>query len=525
METQSSSIELTEEQAALYAQCATDPWYFMTTYIHIDDPNRGDLVFEAWDHLHKLLDYVMADDRVIILKARQIGITWLIAAYSLWLCLFRPNSKVLVVSEDQTKSTEFKNRCRYMYDRIPEWLQIRDERLDKDNDQLIEFGAMDSAIHSLPAVKGAGRSFTATLVVLDEWAFQEYGSSIYTAILPTVEFGKLIGISTANGRNNIFYTIWMRAKNKINTFLPIFIPYFTRPGRNKKWWDETAANMETIDEAMREYPKDEAEAFTVQAESYFDRNGLDRMALIDPNPWGNYSYIWTTPDTANHSYVAGCDPAPGGGDPSVLNILDDTGKQVARTSTNDDIDMFAAEAFELLKHYGFPYLVPERQGEGNTAIRYFLKHGYPEHKIYHSAKNTPGWYTTQFNREDILADIRKAVRTNDIIFRCTETVVEFKGFGKNKDGKLEGIYGHDDEVMSMALAWYGFSTVPPPLEASEWQPTQYISETGKPTSAKQLDWKKKVPLMCVFMILEEGKPRRRCGIHHTSLEAMQQCQH
>lgn len=518
-ENQSSSTEYAEE----YARCATDKWYFMTQFIHVSDPNKGDIMFESWPHLEKLLYAIETHDRIIILKARQIGITWLIAAYALWLCLFRPNSRILVVSEDQTKSTEFKNRVRYMYDRLPEWLQVREERLDKDNDQLIEFGVMDSAVHSLPAVKGAGRSFTASLVVLDEWAFQEYGRDIYTAILPTIEHGKLIGISTANGKNNVFYSIWQRAKAMQNAFLPVFIPYHMRPGRDKDWWDRMAGDMDSIDEAMREYPKDEAEAFTTMSESYFNKEALDKMILRDPNPWGSYCDIWESPDPDAHTYAAGLDPAPGGGDPSVCNILDDTGLQVARISTNDDIDMFAKEAFALLKHYGFPYLVAERQGEGNTVLRNFIKWGYPEHRIYHGSANVPGWYTNQHNRADALAELRSAVRTLGIRFQCERTVVECKGFGYDKDGKLQGIYGHDDEVMSMAFAYFQLSTLPPPLSGEGWEPRTYV-ETA-PASIESISWGKKNPLRCYHILRPEGEPARRCGIDHTSMENLQSCPH
>ena len=95
-----------------YAKCAADPWYFISHHVHISDPNKGDIPFEAWVHLRDLLSMVMANDRVIILKARQIGITWLFAGLALWYCLFRPNSQVLVLSIGQLEATAFKKRCR-----------------------------------------------------------------------------------------------------------------------------------------------------------------------------------------------------------------------------------------------------------------------------------------------------------------------------------------------------------------------------------------------------------------------------
>jgi hypothetical protein len=171
-------------------------------------------------------------------------------------------------------------------------------------------------------------------------------------------------------------------------------------------------------------------------------------------------------------------------------------------------------------------LVCERQGEGNTIIRNFIKWGYPEHKLYHGTKNTPGIHTNQFNRDDMLAELRTAIRTKTLVLRCEQSVIECKGFGRNaKTGKLEGIYGHDDEVMSLAFVQFGLTQKPAPIKPEEWQPKSYMEGGNKSPFGQKINWRKKYPLMCVFIIREEGKQPRRCGIHHNSLEDMNSCQH
>lgn len=533
-----------EQHVEEYSACVQDPWHFITNYVHISVPGVGDVNFEAWPHLEDLCNITMNNDRIIILKARQIGVTWFYVALAMWYALFRPNSNILVISIRQIESTEFKRRAKYIYRHLPEWLQVP---IGKDNDEVLEFPTLDSAIHSLPATEDSGRSSTANVVILDEWAFQEYARSIYTAILPTVANGKLIGISTANGKNNLFYNIWESAKNSLNAFLPLFIPYTVAPQkdgtmRDKKWWTGVAADMESVEEAMREYPDDEAEAFAVMQNSLFDPAALNAMPVMEGNPWGNYSEIWRDYDP-NRVYSAAIDPAPGGGDPSVLHIFNDGLEQSAKTTTNEDIDKFAEEAFELLKFYGFPMINIERQGEGNTVIRYFLKAdpdkgkvAYPEHKMYRGSANKIGWYTGKDNREEILADLRKRIRERQYIIYSKTTIVELKGFGptETRTGtiKYQGIYGHDDEVMALALLNHIVETALPPLNPEEWEPTDYVSRPGQidTNDLNSKHWGKETPLECdhIFYVKAEDSGhtlRQRCGIRHNTLSEMKQCPH
>lgn len=516
------------EQAEEYAKMAhpvTGLWYFIENYCYISDPGKGTIRFEAWPHFEELCRLTLTHDRLTILKARQIGVTWFYVFVALWYALFRPNSNILILSIRQIEATNVKWRCKFVYRHLPEWLQVD---IGKDNDEVLEFPALDSAIHSLPATEDSGRSATANLVIIDEWAFQEYARSIYTAILPTVEHGKLIGISTANGQDNLHYNIWQGAKNQLNDFLPIFIPYDVRPGRDAAWWDKMARNMDSMEEAMREYPRDEAEAFSVMANCIFNVASLDKMPLTAGNEWRNFTHVWHTYDQEDQ-YVAGIDPAPGGGDPSVCQLLDGSGRQAARISTNEEIDIFAKEAFELLKFYGYPPVIIERQGEGATIIRYFIKQGYPEHKIWRPSEGAKrlGWYTTASNRDDILSELRAAVRERGLTIYSKTTVTEFKGFGRDAKGKIQGIYGHDDEVMSMALAWFLFTTVPDALDLSTWSPKEYV-DVGSNLFQRmkgKINWSKKDPLLCTFMVYAEHQPRRRCGIHHDNLDEMTACQH
>lgn len=523
-----------EEQLAELTRCGLDPWYWITTYVTISDPIKGPIIFEAWPHMKQVVQASMAYDRIIILKARQIGVSWVYAALALWYARFRPNSTVVVISKDGIASTRFKWRCAFINRKMPKWMQLE---VGKNNDTEFEFPANDSRILSFAAGEEAGRSESATVVILDEWAYQEYARTIYTAILPTVEHGKLIGISTANGKGNLFYEVWKKAALKQNSFTPLFIRYNVRPGRDKAWWDRTLRDAESPGKHRQEYPRTVADAFAVVQEPYFNIDRLNDMPIRTGRPFGDYSTIYFEYDP-EETYGAGIDPAPGGGDGAILQIVNSSGDQVAICKTNEGLDKFIDEAYLLLKMYGTPFVIPEKQGEGTAVIRSFINRvdtkgeprvPYPKHRIYPKDKDTNlGWHTGASNRDLILGELRTAIRNSEAVIYDSDTLEEFAGFGTNpKTGKLEGLYGHDDCVIAFALAYEALKHTAQPISREAAEGKDYVTWGGNSNEDVPPDlWGKKNPFECYVRVQKEpDRPLDRCGIIHNKYKEMLECAH
>jgi len=80
----------------------------------------------------------------------------------------------------------------------------------RENQGTLEFAGR-GAVYTQAASKGAGRGIPASLVILDEMAWMEYGDDIFTSIMPTLSNGgKCIVCSTPYGRANKFYQLWGR---------------------------------------------------------------------------------------------------------------------------------------------------------------------------------------------------------------------------------------------------------------------------------------------------------------------------
>ncbi len=75
-----------------------DPVYFTTNYCRISHPQRGLIPFQAYDYQRELLKDFNDYRFNIILKARQLGISTIAAAYIAWLMLFHRDKNILVVA-------------------------------------------------------------------------------------------------------------------------------------------------------------------------------------------------------------------------------------------------------------------------------------------------------------------------------------------------------------------------------------------------------------------------------------------
>src|SRR5690349_24033190 len=124
-----------ESVAVEFAKCSADVAYFTHTYGRIDDAQGsgdGILPFHLWPAQVEVLWSLMTEQLTVILKARQLGISWLCCSYALWLCLFSPGKVVLLFSKGQDEANEMLRRIRVLYERLPDWLRDA-TALTKDN--------------------------------------------------------------------------------------------------------------------------------------------------------------------------------------------------------------------------------------------------------------------------------------------------------------------------------------------------------------------------------------------------------
>ena len=65
-----------------------NPTYFINTYCKIPHPGKGLIPFKTYDFQSELVDSLALHRFIIVLKARQLGISTITAAYVAWLVSF-----------------------------------------------------------------------------------------------------------------------------------------------------------------------------------------------------------------------------------------------------------------------------------------------------------------------------------------------------------------------------------------------------------------------------------------------------
>ena len=187
-----------------YIKCAKDPVYFMKKYCMIQHPTRGRIKFNLYPFQEGVLKLLNNNERNIILKSRQLGISTLSAGMALWQMIFQKDTNVLVIATKQDTAKNLVTKVKFMYENLPSWLKLGFE----ENNKLALRLKNGSQVKAVSAAGDAGRSEAISLLIIDEAAFIEtnkideiWGSSQQT--LSTG--GKAIVLSTPNGTGNFFH--------------------------------------------------------------------------------------------------------------------------------------------------------------------------------------------------------------------------------------------------------------------------------------------------------------------------------
>jgi len=227
------------------------------------DVSASVIPFELWPaQLESVLPALERERLILFLKARQLGLSWVVCAYVLHRCMSYAAQTWLLFSQSQNDADELIRRIGFLHDHHRDRSSF--PALVKNNTDEWAW-TNGSRVLSRPATRRAGRSFTASGVVLDEFAFMLYGPQVLSAAKPTIDAGgQMIIISSADGNGTPYHQLCLGAQAGTNGFTPIFLPWTAHPHRDPDWRDRIRAESPDLTEAdiLREYPETPEEAFT-----------------------------------------------------------------------------------------------------------------------------------------------------------------------------------------------------------------------------------------------------------------------
>lgn len=243
---------------------------------------------------------IMSDDspRRLILKARQTGISNMIALEALHLTLTKEYKTVLFVSRNKTAAAQLIAYCKHTWDNLTGSYP----RLTTDNQSELGWDN-HSRIISLPSNKSTGRSFSATRVYLDEFAFANYDSYVYESVGGTVSTGgDMTVLSTPNGRTNMFYRLWSGLEG--GSWSRHQVHWSECPRYTAEWAKERRAEMSAQSWAQ-EYDLD----FAMSGLAVFNESDLRACRDADYEPakmaFSRMIYAWDIGRRHDHTVCVG----------------------------------------------------------------------------------------------------------------------------------------------------------------------------------------------------------------------------
>ena len=140
----------------------------------------------------------------VILKARQLGISTISAAYVAWMMMFHREKNVLVIATKFSTASNLVKKVKAIIKNLPDWLKISNVTIDNRTSFVLSNG---SQIKASSTSGDAGRSEALSLLVIDEAAHVEGLEELWMGLYPTLSTGgRCIALSTPNGVGTVSYT-------------------------------------------------------------------------------------------------------------------------------------------------------------------------------------------------------------------------------------------------------------------------------------------------------------------------------
>lgn len=494
-----------------------NPILYIENFMKVVDKSGKLVKFKLNPEQRYLLENM--DKYNIICKSRQLGISTLSCAYSIYLAMTNPNIVCLLMSYSIDSATGIFEKLKQLYNDMPNALKVS---LIANNKKELKFTNGSRIIVVTCGNKSVARGETIFYAHISEVAFckdtiDKQLLAIEQSLTPN---GKIILESTSNGLN-YFQTLWSKAERKESMYKPFFFSWiddkimfateykqFCERYINIHGALPTVEELDDIEKSLykqgatieqltwrrmkiansseeafcQEFPSNATESFISTGSNVFSPKLIhERMQYINEVkpinrstnlpaslvPWFNRGLtMWNIPESGKH-YIIGADTSEGlGQDYSAFHVLSQDGIQIAQFASNKIKPFQYAELInDMGIYFNHALLVVEKASAGHSVVdklrheyKYQNMYKYKEYDARGNVKKKVGFVTNQKSKSIMIQDFIELFETNQIVINSKDLLNEMKMFQFN-DGKMEATIGfHDDLVMSFAMAIVGIKS-------------------------------------------------------------------
>ena len=451
-----------------------DPKFYLESFCKIKTKTPGLNPFILNSAQIDLFNALNTNSRVIILKARQLGISTAVAGYLYHMAITTPGINVALIGYNSDLTAELLDKVKTFYQTTPESIR---PQIHYNSKYEISFPAMDSKILVLPSSENVGRGYTLHAVLITELAFIEKAGEKMLAIENAVPAeGKIIIESTPRGIGNQYHRMWMAensyAKQKYGWYwgyseeeIEIIKKRINNPMRFAQEYE-----LEFLSSGRPVFGPDLVKRLRKGiykvSDMVKDETGVE--TIVTKNEDGLIMYY---PPRAGRTYVAGADVAEGvtGGDYSVVTIFDrKSGDEVAFWKGHLPPDRFGSLLDKVGRLYNNALMVVEINNHGLTSVTALKNKMYPQlyfqpakfDKIGTNFSDRLGWRTTKISRPLMIDDLREALADGSYKIHTEDTLNEMLTFVFDDSGNMISQSSfHDDALFASAICLQGFKVM------------------------------------------------------------------
>lgn len=412
----------------------------------------GDVINWAQDDLLTEIERQINENngsiRIIILKARQMGLSTIVEAVIFVLSVLYENYQSMIISHESDSAEHILGMTKRYWDTYV-WKDMHVEKYSARKQ--LSWSDLESNIAVATAKNtNAGRSKTLHALHASEVAFWENPKELIAGLrqsFPSFGITMIALESTANGIGNYFHEQWQEAESGQSEYVPKFYPWHLHPeytvayipaSEQRKFRSISDPTEEELklramgindarllwrryaiknlcggseDTFKQEYPATPHEAFLMSGRNVFPQRDLlkhyqpqpgVRGKLID-RPDGGVEFVQDAkgplkvfrkpaPDKNWGVYLIGADPTHTTvGDHACAQVISRrTMEQVAVFRRPMDPTKFGEEVARLGKWYNWAEIVPEKEGPGYATVGYLVGKGYPNIYVSQKVDKTPG---------------------------------------------------------------------------------------------------------------------------------------